>query len=185
MNLHLEIQRLVDAISPLDPLEKEHIAFTQKWIASGAELFRIAKPATPDPHLVCYFVLIDQTAKQTLLVDHKKAELWLAAGGHVEPNEHPRHTVEREIQEELGITADFLLPTPFFLTVTPTTGQTAGHTDVSLWYALRGCHSDLLEYDRGEFHKISWFSPADIPYHRTDPHMSRCIKKCSLLKLLD
>ncbi|MFI5343447.1 MAG: NUDIX domain-containing protein [Chlamydiales bacterium] len=37
------------------------------------------------------------------LVDHKKANLWLPAGGHVEPNEHPRETVKREILEELSI----------------------------------------------------------------------------------
>lgn len=156
--------------------------FTQKWIASGAQLFRIAKPAMPDPHLVSYFVLVDKAANKVLLVDHKKAGLWLPPGGHVELNEHPRETVKREIQEELGIQANFLSPDPFFITITKTVGSTASHTDVSLWYALTGCVSDELNFDTEEFHRIQWFLPGDIPYHQADPHMKRCLEKLAFLK---
>lgn len=175
-----EILRIVSAISPFDRQEIEHIEFVQKWIDSGAEIFRIAKPATPDTHLVSYFVLIDQIENKVLLADHKKAELWLPAGGHVEPNEHPKETVKREILEELSIDADFLSTDPFFLTVTKTVGSTAVHTDVSLWYILRGQASNLLKYDDAEFHQIRWFSPIDIPYTRADPHMKRLIQKLFL-----
>ncbi len=40
----------------VDAIEQSHIAYVKEWIASGAELFRTAKPATPDKHLVSYFV---------------------------------------------------------------------------------------------------------------------------------
>src|SRR5579872_23523 len=116
-----QIRSLASQIPPLDEEETRHIAFVEKWIDSGAGIFRIAKPATPNPHLVAYFLLIDPQKQQLLLVDHKKANLWLPAGGHVELNEHPKETVSREIQEELGVRADFLLETPLFLTVTETT----------------------------------------------------------------
>src|SRR4051812_41579927 len=86
----------------LTAVERGHLDFAQEWIASGASLFRVEKPAKPDPHLVAYFVLLDLATKKVLLVDHKNAELWLPAGGHVEPNEHPKETVRREIVEELG-----------------------------------------------------------------------------------
>ncbi len=183
--MRIEIQRTISTITPVDPEEMEHIAFVQKWIESGAELFRIAKPATPDTHLVAYIVLIDQTANKVLLVDHKNAGLWLPAGGHVEINEHPEDTVKRELQEELGIQADFILHDPLFLTVTQTVGRTAGHTDVSLWYVLKGCASDPLAYDAGEFHAIQWFLPAEVPYGQADPHMERFMKKLRILKFLN
>lgn len=38
-----------------------------------------------------------------LLVKHKKAGMWLCPGGHVEKNELPYQTAEREFWEETGI----------------------------------------------------------------------------------
>src|SRR5690349_3278098 len=127
------IAELVREIQPYDALERDHVAATLAWISSGAPLCRVAKPALPPQHLVCYFALVDPAANQLLLVDHKKAGLWLPGGGHVEPGEHPDATVGRELWEELRVQARFLLPRPLFLTVTQTVGTTAGHTDVSLW----------------------------------------------------
>ena len=180
-----EIKKLVMSIPPLDAMEAEQIAFVERWIDSGAEIFRIAKPATPDPHLVSYFVLIDAVEQKLLLVDHKKANLWLPAGGHVEPNEHPQETVAREIVEELGIDAEFILDQPFFLTVTPTTGEKGRHTDVSLWYLVKGNAAKTLEYDAEEFHDIRWFAPDEIPLAKSDPHMRRLIEKLVLHQFID
>lgn len=57
ISIRQEIQYTINAISPFDKTEQEHITFTKNWIESGAEIFRTAKPATPDPHLVAYFLL--------------------------------------------------------------------------------------------------------------------------------
>lgn len=178
------IHHLVHSLVPFDSIETEHIIFTNKWISSGEPLFLIRKPATPDTHLVSYFLLIDPITNKLLLVDHKKSGLWLPAGGHVELDEHPKETVKREVVEELGVEADFLHDDPIFLTVTETVGQTAGHTDVSLWYILKGSAADSYEFDSREFKKIGWFSPQGIPYHRSDPHLKRCLHKLTSLNYL-
>ena len=77
-----------------------------------------------------------------LLCDHWLSGLWLPAGGHVEPGEHPLGTVRREAAEELGVTAQpdaVFGDRPFFLTMTETVGPPATrHVDVSLWFALAG-----------------------------------------------
>ena len=172
-----EIADIIDDIDPMDQLEEQHLLFVKDWIASGAELFRISKPATPETHLVSYFVLLDQEEQKLLLVDHKKSGLWLPAGGHVEPNEHPTDTVKREILEELGVKAEFLLPGPIFLTVAKTVGMTAGHTDVSLWYILKGKSGESMEYDEEEFFGVKWYAIDDIPYSVSDPHMQRFVQK--------
>ncbi len=171
------IRSLVASLSPLDPLEAEHREYVLRWIDSGAGLFRTAKPATPDPHLVSYFAVVDPDARKLLLVDHRLAGLWLPSGGHVEPDEHPRATVEREAMEELNLVAEFLLEEPLLLTVTETVGQTAGHTDVSLWYVLRGDASAPLRHDEGEFAAVRWFAPEEIPSDRVEPHLPRFIRK--------
>jgi 8-oxo-dGTP pyrophosphatase MutT (NUDIX family) len=65
-------------------------------VESTDDVFRRVKPATPDPHLVSYFVPIDQPCGRILLVEHRLAGLWLPPGGHVEPGEHPLRTVDAD-----------------------------------------------------------------------------------------
>jgi len=182
-----KIYRLAEKLVPGDSEEKQQREFALRWIESGVEIFRTAKPATPDPHLVSYFILHDPNANQLLLVDHKKSDLWVAPGGHVELNEHPFETVKREIREELSIEANFLLTDPFFLTVMKTTSSIGRHTDVAFWYLLKGNVSELLKYDEREFHQIGWFFLENIPYHRADPCLTRFIAKLSsfLVKKID
>lgn len=184
MKIVHQIIETLNSIVPFDKKEEEHLHFAKEWINSGAGIFRLIKPATPDPHLVAYFLLLDHIQKKILLVDHRKAGLWLPAGGHVELDEHPQETVKREVLEELFIQADFLFPNPFFLTVTKTVGQTAGHTDVSLWYLLKGHADRAYHFDKEEFNQIRWFSPSDIPYEFSDPHMQRCIEKLKAIHQL-
>lgn len=173
------IRAELQAIVPLDALEEQHIRDSLAWLDSGAELFRREKPAVPPRHLVSYFALID--GDWILLVDHINAGLWLPSGGHVEIGETPAGTVQREVQEELGIAAEFLFPAPVFLTVTETVGMSAGHTDVSLWFALKGSRAAPLDFDRTEFHGVKWFHRTDLPPRR-EPNLLRFLQKLAVLQ---
>jgi 8-oxo-dGTP diphosphatase len=119
-----QIRSELAAIEPFDALESEHLADALAWVDSGVGLVRVEKPATPPKHLVSYFAVVD--VDRVLLVDHKNAGLWLPAGGHVEAGEHPRQTVERELQEELGFTTEHPIEAPLMVTCTTTVGLTAG-----------------------------------------------------------
>lgn len=169
------IRSEIALIVPLDLLEARHRVDALAWVDSGAELIRQAKPATPPKHLVAYFAVVD--GSHILLVDHKNAQLWLPAGGHVDPGEHPRETVVRELQEELGFTAAHDVSAPLMITCTDTVGLTAGHTDVSLWYVIHASQAQAISFDSGEFNAVRWFAFADIPLTRSDPHMARFLKK--------
>lgn len=171
------IEHLVSDIIPFDSLEDRHIQETLQWIRSGEQIFRLKKPDIPPQHLVSYFLLLDEEAQKILLVDHKKAQLWLPSGGHVDEGEHPRQTVIRECGEELAIDADFWQEDPLFITITPTVGLTAGHTDVSLWYVLKGNHTQVYAFDEEEFHTVQWFAFDAIPYEKADPHLPRFMGK--------
>ena len=164
------------SIEPLDAIEAAHLADAISWVESGAPIYRVAKPATPPKHLVSYFAVVD--SEHILLVDHRNAQRWLPTGGHVEPEEDPRATVVRELKEELGldVALDHIGP-PIMVTVTETVGVTSGHTDVSLWYVVRGDRSTALEFDRDEFNEVRWFAFAEVPLGRCDPHLPRFLAK--------
>lgn len=170
-----QILAMTQAIEPFDGIERVHRIRTLEWIGSGAELCRTVKPATPPTHLVAYFAVVD--GDSLLLVDHKNARLWLPPGGHVEPGEHPRHTVIREAKEELNLPAQFVFADPLFLTYTETVGLSAGHTDVSLWFVLRGERGSSLVYDQGEFNDARWFTFDEAPLEKSDPHLARFLAK--------
>ncbi len=170
-----QIKHEVQSITPLDSLESKAITDVLAWIDSGVELCRLEKPGTPDKHLVSYFVLVD--GDFILLVDHINAQLWLPTGGHVEPGEHPRDTALREAHEELAIDGEFLHENPLFITSTVTVGKTAGHTDVCLWYVLKGNQKMNLSFDQSEFTRVKWFHKDNIPLERTDPQLGRFLIK--------
>lgn len=178
------VHEIVSGVQPFDPLERQHRADTLKWLEATDDVFRRAKPATPERHLVSYIVLVDPDDGSTLLVDHINAGLWLPPGGHVEPGEHPRDTARREAHEELGIDPVLVQPSgrPSFVTVTRTGGIDAGHSDVSLWYLLAGRRDMDLVIDVTEFNQARWWSPADVQAADAkgfDPHYLRFVEKVS------
>ena len=50
----------------------------------------------------------------TLLHWHRKNQMWLPPGGHVEPDEDPWQAVLREVTEETGLAVSVLPTTPVF-----------------------------------------------------------------------
>jgi 8-oxo-dGTP diphosphatase len=170
-----QIRVEVSSIVPFDSLEIHDIANCLAWVDSGVELCRLAKPATPPVHLVSYVVVVDDG--HVLLVDHRNAQLWLPAGGHVEPGEHPRITAARELEEELGFAAAHAIEAPVFVTATTTVGLTAGHTDISLWYVVRASRHQGIEFEEREFNGVRWFAFNEVPFERADPHLHRFLRK--------
>jgi 8-oxo-dGTP diphosphatase len=181
--LHHEIRSLVAQLVPAYATEAEHRRDALAWLDSTDDIFRRIAPRTPSPHLVSYFLLIDHDEGRVLLVDHRKAGLWLPSGGHVEPGEHPVATVRREVQEELGIPAVFSTVTgelPVFVTVTETASTVHRHTDVSLWFVLSSGANQPLVPDLREFRDVRWWSRDDIGQADPalfEPHLNRMLAK--------
>jgi 8-oxo-dGTP diphosphatase len=176
------VHQLVGGIEPTDGLELKHRNQALAWLETTDDVFRRVKPATPDQHLVSYVVLVDPEDGSTLLVNHILAGLWLPAGGHVEPDEHPADAADREAREELGIEPVFAHPSrqPFFITITRTVGQAPSHTDVSLWFLLVGRRELALTPEQREFTEVRWWSMSQVQAagaERFDPHYQRFLAK--------
>lgn len=74
---------------PLDEKDASDQSDILGWVASGAPLFRVERPATPPKDLAVYFALLDDASHSIMLVDHVKARTWLLPGGHVDDGEDP------------------------------------------------------------------------------------------------
>jgi 8-oxo-dGTP diphosphatase len=177
------ISDLVTAVPALDRQEAEDQAEILRWVRSGAQLSRVERPATPPKHLVVYCALLDEADSSLLLVDHVKAKCWLLPGGHVDEGEDPRRTAERETFEELAIMPEFYErysgDKPFFLTITQTRSPQS-HTDVTLWFVLRGDQHAEMRPDPREFTAMQWLrldDHVDWSGARFDPQMHRFVAK--------
>ena len=45
---------------------------------------------------------------KVLLIHHKKLDIWIPPGGHIDENETPDEALEREIMEELNLNIEIL-----------------------------------------------------------------------------
>jgi 8-oxo-dGTP diphosphatase len=179
------VRDLISGVSPHDEREAADQRRMLDWVDSGAQLFRLQKPATPPQHLVVYAALLDEANRSVMLVDHLLAQAWLFPGGHVDDGEDPRVTVVRELDEELQINPPFhplFGDDPFFLTVTQTRGPHS-HTDATMWFVFTADRTQPLTPDPREFSAVQWFA-LDDPNAWTgrtfDPEMLRFVDKLAL-----
>lgn len=128
-------------------------------------------------------MLRDASDGAVLLVEHRRSGLWLPAGGHVEPGEHPADAAGREAAEELGVDAVLVdrRRLPAFITVTETVGDPdERHVDVSLWYLLRGSRQDTFVLDPRELAGVGWWTREEVSAADPccfDPHLGRFLAK--------
>ena len=109
---------------------------------------------------------------RTLLHWHKKVQLWLPPGGHIEPDEDPIEAVVREVWEETGIAAEVVphvalmpfseprqLPPPLGIIVADVPQGPHQHIDMS--YALRPIPGVPNSEPDGD-HGFIWVSEAEL-----------------------
>lgn len=64
-----------------------------------------------EKHCAATVILVTQEQpRKTLLLWHKKLQVWIPPGGHVEPHENPFEAALREVQEETGLDISSQVP---------------------------------------------------------------------------
>jgi 8-oxo-dGTP pyrophosphatase MutT (NUDIX family) len=109
---------------------------------------------------------------RTALHWHRKLDMWLPAGGHVEANEDPVQAVLREVAEEFAVEAE-IMP------LAPRTHNNGGPTQIEPPYTIQNCiidpgheHVDFVYFltltagypgvSHDPENPIVWFSAEDL-----------------------
>ena len=161
MNLQSEIEAALDrCVSAIDRVEY------QARLIEGA----LARDENIHSHCCAYFVPYNPATKQILLGDHKKSGLWLMPGGHIDANETLLTTLNREIEEELGVSNFYTQrPEPFLLSITNIVTDVRPcqkHFDV--WHVME-TDGEGLEIDYTEYNEVRWVTIKEARALVTDP----------------
>lgn len=110
-----------------------------------------------------------------LLIHHKKLDIWMQIGGHVELDEDPDTTLLREVKEESGLDVEVLSENPGIAGDEPYPHRTLNRPDGVDWFkfgAQDHYHVDMAYYCRAlndevkleadAAHDIRWFSPQEL-----------------------
>lgn len=132
---------------------------------------------------------------RVLLIQHKKLDLWLPVGGHIEKDETPDDALLREIKEEIGIDVEILnyinfpiegntkknLSSPFYVNV----HSVGDHDHCCFYYLCRAINPEKLKINK-ELKNFGWFSKEELEqkYIPLDVR-NQCLKAIELFKKLE
>lgn len=132
-----------------------------------------------ESHYTATGLVLNCVRDRILLVFHRKLQVWLPAGGHVEEGELPHEAVVREVFEETGIRACVLdasknllldemmpevqVPAPFFVLheLIPAYKEKSEHMHYDFIYKMQA-FSDEYVMNLDECESVAWFSKEQL-----------------------
>lgn len=124
---------------------------------------------------------------KVLLIHHKKIGKWIPPGGHIEKDETPDETVEREFKEELNLDVEILnrndipnegsiteqLAVPFYVNV----HNVGDHEHCCFFYLCMPKNPEALKLNKDELNDFKWFSFEDLEQDHVPPDVRSIAKK--------
>jgi 8-oxo-dGTP diphosphatase len=132
-----------------------------------------------ESHYTATGFVLNKASDRVLFIFHKKLQMWLPPGGHIDEGELPHEAVVREVFEETGVQTAIIdplgdlglpkdglevqIPTPIaiFHEKIPAHGDKPAHLHYDFLYHLRALEEDLVHAER-EVDAAHWFSLAEV-----------------------
>ncbi len=119
-------------------------------------------------HFCVSVFVYDKNNKKFLLVHHKKMNIWVQPGGHVEENEDPEEAAIREVYEETGVKikligkriprdCDYIVPLAIQKNIVDD-----HHIHMDFVYAAYLDSDNKLILNKDESTDINWFTLEEI-----------------------
>lgn len=128
---------------------------------------------------------------KVLLIHHRKLDIWIPPGGHIEKDETPDDAVRREFKEELNLDVEILnsndipeegniteqLAVPFHVNV----HNVGDHEHCCFFYLCIPRNPNEIKVNRRELNDFKWFSPEELDQEHIPPDVSNIAKKAFAL----
>lgn len=167
-------------IAPNDPAEATDIQDALAWLHIA---LHIHKPYNMERHLGVIFLVLSPDRQKTFMLNHKKAQIWLPPGGHVDLGLSFQESVRFEMQEELQQEATLIQANPFFLTNTVTSGLNAGHIDTTAWFLVEGNPKDHYHILEKEASESEWMDLISLLAMPARSNLPRAVSKLISMEL--
>lgn len=130
-------------------------------------------------HYTATGYVLNQAGDRILFIFHKKLQIWLPPGGHIDEGELPHQAVVREVFEETGVQAQIIdplgdlglptdgpevqIPTPLAVLheKIPAHGSKPAHLHYDFLYKMRALDENLTHQEH-EVDAAHWFTLDEI-----------------------
>lgn len=131
-------------------------------------------------HFTVTGYVVNKDKTKLLLINHKKLNKWLPAGGHLEENEVPHEAAEREVLEETGITVTLLdmgdpdfelqgvvddqIPRPYamFYQIIPKNTKDDEHIHLDMLYVFEADEAHQTNAQLDEVSDVRWWTKEEV-----------------------
>lgn len=138
----------------------------------------LTREEDPVDHFGSYCIPLNKKTKKIYIGHHKKSDLWLPPGGHIDKNESPKDAAIREFSEELNYTVThepITLVNADISTIYNPGYPCRIHFD--FWYVVFMNNDLNFEFSKREYFTAKWVTIPELLKLNTLPHYIPIYKK--------
>jgi 8-oxo-dGTP pyrophosphatase MutT (NUDIX family) len=124
--------------------------------------------------------IVSKDRKKVLLTHHKKLDMWLQLGGHVDSDEHILETALREAREESGLTTLKCLSDKIFdvdVHLFPKKGEVDAHYHFDIRFLFEADENEELHRQKSESKGMKWIALDEVSEYAKEDTILRMTSK--------